>query len=599
MDRPSESQTRIDTLRQRAEATLAQYAREQTMPSPEEVQRLMHELEVYRIELEMQNEELRKNQGLLEESRDCYVDLYDFAPVGYVTLDDRGRIAAINLTATRMLQTERAFLIGKPFVFFVAKEDKDTFLAYRRKCLESTEQLTTKLSLQGVRGERRITQLDSIGFNQAEGRFCRMTITDITGRAEAEEQIRGLNATLEQRVAERTALAEQRTGQLQALAVELGLAEQRERRHLAQKLHDSLQQLLYAARLSLGTVRRRVTDPGILPAIEQAEELLTQSLAESRSLTTELSPPVLYDAGLVAALGWLARQFQEKQDLNVEVHVGDGIEPIAESIQAFLFEAVRELLFNAVKHAQTNKVWVEVTAPQNGFVHITITDQGAGFDPGCRQEADPDRGSFGLFSIRERLAALGGRLDIESAPGRGARITLAAPRNASPRTARRVARARSKATAPATAALPQTPDEILDLTGGKIRVLLVDDHQILRQGLASMLMEEPDVALVGEAANGQEATDLARRTRPHVVLMDVTMPVLDGVEATRRIMAELPETRVIGLSMHDESDLAEAMHNAGAVAYLSKGAPFDVLMDAIQNHAVVEWPHRHGTPLVT
>lgn len=589
MDRPSESRARTDALRQRAEAMLAQYAREQAMPSPEEVQRLMHELEVYRVELEMQNEELRKNQGLLEESRDRYVDLYDFAPVGYVTLDDQGRIAAINLAATRMLQTERAFLIGKPFVFFVAKEDKNAFLAYRRKSLEITEQLTTKLTLQGGQGERRIAQLDSVGFNQADGRFSRMTITDITGRAKAEEQIRGLNATLEQRVAERTALAEQRTGQLQTLAVELGLAEQRERRRLAQKLHDSLQQLLYAARLSLGTVRRHATEPGSLRAIEQAEELLTQSLAESRSLTTELSPPVLYDAGLVAALEWLARQFQEKQHLQVEVHADDGVEPVSESIRGFLFEAVRELLFNAVKHAQTNKVWVEATAPQSGFVHIVVSDQGAGFDPVRRQEADPDRGSFGLFSIRERLAALGGRLDIESAPGRGSRIALVAPRNASTRIARRGARARSEASAPpATVPLAQTPDEFSDLAGDKIRVLLVDDHQILRQGLASMLVEEPDVALVGEAANGQEAIDLARHTRPHMVLMDITMPVLDGVEATRRIMAEFPETRVIGLSMHDESDLAEAMHQAGAVAYLSKGGPFDVLMDAVRNYGATE-----------
>ncbi len=290
----------------------------------------------------------------------------------------------------------------------------------------------------------------------------------------------------------------------------------------------------------------------------------------------------------MAALEWLARQFQEKQHLQVEIRADDGVEPITESIRGFLFESVRELLFNAVKHAQTNKVWVEVTAPQNGFVHIVVSDQGAGFDPVRRQEANLDRGSFGLFSIRERLASLGGCLTIESAPGYGARITLVAPRNASPRVARRVARARSEASAPATVPLAQTPVEFSDLAGDKIRVLLVDDHQILRQGLASMLMEEPDVALVGEAANGQEAIDLARRTRPHVVLMDITMPVLDGVEATRRIMAELPETRVIGLSMHDESDLAEAMRKAGAAAYLSKGGPFDVLMDAVRNYGATE-----------
>ncbi|MEN6497070.1 MAG: response regulator [Thermoguttaceae bacterium] len=587
MARPHEPQTRTDALRRRAETMLAEYSREQRMPSPEDVQRLMHELEVYRVELEMQNEELRKNQGLLEESRDRYVDLYDFAPVGYVTLDSRGRIAALNLAATKMLQTERAFLIGKPFALYVAAEDKDRFLAFRHKSLEAAEPLTTELALHGGRDERRTVQLDSIGFDQAEGRFCRMTLTDISNRTAAEEQIRVLNATLEERVAERTALAKQRTGQLQALAVELGLTEQRERRRLAQRLHDGLQQLLYAARLSLETIRRHATAPKTLRAIQQTDDLLTQSLAESRSLTIELSPPVLYDAGLVAAVQWLARQFLEKQHLEVEVQAHDGVEPITESVRVFLFEAVRELLFNAVKHAQTNKVWVEVTSPQGEFVQVVVTDRGAGFDASRPPDADPGKGSFGLFSIRERLAALGGRLDIESTPGHGTRIMLTAPRNATTRVARRAARVRSEAIASENVALAETPEEFLDLTGNKIRVLLVDDHQILRQGMASMLMEEPDVALVGEATNGQEAIELARRTRPHLILMDVTMPVLDGVEATRRIMSELPETRVIGLSMHDESDLAEAMRKAGAVAYLSKGGPFDVVMDAIRNHVVV------------
>lgn len=116
-----------------------------------------------------------------------------------------------------------------------------------------------------------------------------------------------------------------------------------------------------------------------------------------------------------------------------------------------------------------------------------------------------------------------------------------------------------------------------------IRILLADDHRILREGLASLLSEEPDLEVVAQAADGLEAIELARSTRPDVILMDVTMPRLDGIEATRRITAELASVAVIGLSMHEEDDMAEAMHEAGAVVYLSKGGPADVLVATIRN----------------
>jgi DNA-binding NarL/FixJ family response regulator len=115
-----------------------------------------------------------------------------------------------------------------------------------------------------------------------------------------------------------------------------------------------------------------------------------------------------------------------------------------------------------------------------------------------------------------------------------------------------------------------------------IRVLLADDHRIFREGLVELLEEQPDIELVGEAADGEEAVALALQNRPDVVLMDVTMPRLDGLGATRRITAALPQVRVIGLSMHAEDDMAAAMLAAGAVAYVAKGGASESLLDAIR-----------------
>lgn len=118
-----------------------------------------------------------------------------------------------------------------------------------------------------------------------------------------------------------------------------------------------------------------------------------------------------------------------------------------------------------------------------------------------------------------------------------------------------------------------------------IRVLLADDHKILRDGLANLLREQPDILLVGEVGDGQAAVDRARELHPDVIVMDITMPKLTGIEATRLITREMPDVRVIGLSMHEHEDMASAMQNAGAVNYLTKDGDVEALIRAIREAA--------------
>jgi len=117
----------------------------------------------------------------------------------------------------------------------------------------------------------------------------------------------------------------------------------------------------------------------------------------------------------------------------------------------------------------------------------------------------------------------------------------------------------------------------------KIRVLVADDHVIFRSALVDLLQEEPDIEVVAEAGDGETAVAAALRSRPHVVLIDVGMPRLDGIEATRQIAAALPAARVIGLSGHRDEDLAAAMHRAGAAFYLVKDCPPEALVAAIRD----------------
>jgi DNA-binding NarL/FixJ family response regulator len=117
----------------------------------------------------------------------------------------------------------------------------------------------------------------------------------------------------------------------------------------------------------------------------------------------------------------------------------------------------------------------------------------------------------------------------------------------------------------------------------KIQVVLVDDHPLMRQGLASLLRAEPDISVIGEASDGEAAIDLVRKTKPAVVLMDISMPGMDGIEATRRIHEQMPEVKIIGLSMFQEDEQGAAIITAGAIKYLPKTGPSDAVIETIRD----------------
>jgi len=115
-----------------------------------------------------------------------------------------------------------------------------------------------------------------------------------------------------------------------------------------------------------------------------------------------------------------------------------------------------------------------------------------------------------------------------------------------------------------------------------MRILLADDHAIIRQGLHSLLEKEADIEVVGEAADGREALELVRKTAPDIVIMDITMPNLNGVDATRRIVSEFPSVKVIALSIHSDRRFVADMLKAGASGYILKECLFDELVRAIR-----------------
>jgi PAS domain S-box-containing protein len=522
----------------------------------------------------------KRTEGLLRESEDRFRTMADGLPLIIWVHDAQGDLRFVNSAYREFFDVTPEQVRGGGWQPLVHPDDAASYAEEFLACVRDRRAFRAEARVRRADGQWR--WIESYGkprFSNA-GEFLGFvgTSPDITDRKQAERQLKEWSETLERRVAERTAEAEHRAKQLQRLAGELTQAEQKERQRLATILHDHLQQLLVGAKFHLNILHSQTTDAPVREGLRHVDDLLDQSLTTSRSLTVELSPPILYEGTFAQVLQWLARWAREKHALAVDVRADEQVNVQDRSVRALLFQAIRELLLNVRKHAKVNKacIWMKRNGRQ---MEIVVADEGAGFDPAARHRDSHGNGSgsgFGLFSIGERLELLAGRMEVASCPGQGTRVRLVAPLEASAPEAA----APSPASPVAGQAGDKQPSPVHD--GQKIRVLLADDHAVVRDGLARLLGTQPDIAVVGQAEDGLEAVELALRLRPDVVVMDVSMPNLGGVEATRRILRDMPEARVIGLSMHVQEDVAAQMSAAGAAAYLTKTSQPPKLLAAIR-----------------
>jgi CheY-like chemotaxis protein/two-component sensor histidine kinase len=355
-------------------------------------------------------------------------------------------------------------------------------------------------------------------------------------------------------------------------------------------LHDDLQQLLVAAKFHVSILASRTAArPEAEKVVKQVDALLDESVERSRSLSHELSPPVLHQGGLGEALRWLARRKREKYGLSVEVEDRSG-DRIPEPVRVFLFKVAKELLFNVVKHAEVGEARVRLDRCGNE-TRLTVSDDGVGFDSEEWQRDGSESGGFGLFSIRERVEFLGGHMRIRSKPGGGSSFELSVPDHSDWEGDGKDSTDQMERTAggeeEAGGAGAEPPER------ARIRVLLVDDHEVMRQGLATLLDDLEDIEVVGHAGDGREAIECAERLRPDVVIMDLAMPVMDGVMATQELKSRMPDVQIIGLSMFDEEEMGRRMLAAGAEAFLSKTGPSEQLIAAIRRRGA---KHRDDSP---
>jgi signal transduction histidine kinase len=213
--------------------------------------------------------------------------------------------------------------------------------------------------------------------------------------------------------------------QLRSLTAELLLTEERERHNIATELHDSLGPMLAFAKRELTFLQKSMPEK-TAESINSIGLNIGQAIKQIRNLIFELSPPALYTLGFEPAIEELAENFCQEQKLKVFFESSDEPKPLTDPVKILLYRFIRELLINIAKHAEAKNVRITLSKDRNS-IKIIVEDDGKGFDISGLDSKPGGSKGFGLFSIRERLAHIGGTLDIQSETGKGTKAILQAP----------------------------------------------------------------------------------------------------------------------------------------------------------------------------
>jgi len=262
--------------------------------------------------------------------------------------------------------------------------------------------------------------------------------------------------------------------------------------------------------------------------------------------------------------------------LHVVPDIRDGCLPATERESTLAYHVARELLLNVLRHARTDRAELTVYGTDRSELVVTVRDRGRGFDPGLLSDPHPEIQS-GLFDLRERLETRGGGLSIVSILGKGTVATALFQREHQP------------ALQPASLPAPPHAETVLaPRPEGRITVMVVDDHPWVREGIMSLLADHHDLSIVAEAATGEEAIAVARRLKPDLVILDLHLPGIGGIDVTKQILADNPGTQVVGLSAHSDRAMVDSLKMAGAAGFLPKDQLADDLYRTLKSYASIK-----------
>ena len=445
-------------LRRLAEARLRKQQRNRRVEvgertSAADTTRLLHELQVHQIELEMQNAELQAARDGTEALLEQYTDLYDFAPVGYFSLDEQGRILEANLTGAALLGTERSGLISRYLSSFVAPEHHPIFSSFLKQVFSGPERPVCEVTLLKADGPAFCVNLHgtaavSIGSVR---KWCRVAVSDMTFLKQAQdaqqrlEAVSSMNQKLQSEIVRRQLVedalqkSEQHKGllllqarhmqeQLQRLSHQMLQAQEEERKRISRELHDEIIQTLVGITILLETLTRTADKPAELKRkLAKMKRLVEKSLLIVHKFAQDLRPTTLDDLGLIAALHAFTKDFTNQTGIRVYLTTPASawINELDTARRAVLYRVTQEALTNVARHTHANRIDIRIHKRPRA-VRLTIKNNGEYFDVDRAMHGDGGM-HLGLLGMRERVEMEGGRFYIESVQGKGTTIRAQIP----------------------------------------------------------------------------------------------------------------------------------------------------------------------------
>jgi len=361
---------------------------------------LLHEISVYQEELIAQNEALARAQSTLEDTRDRFIELYDFAPNGYLTLDDHGVIRQCNLTTAVLFGRSKQALEGLPFLGFVEAGDHPLYFDFLRRSSGGAHSVEVELTLRTADGLRSVQLLCRPRLSGSSPEYL-TSLIDVTDRKILE--------------GERDRMAREHA----ALAGRVISVQDDERMRIARNLHDDIGQEVTALKLMLELLANETAPQAIAEGVARVQRALESLDQRLHFVAGELRPAAL-DLGIAVALEHFVQQWSATFGVPVTFRstgFGPGALPV--EVETHIYRIAQEALNNVSKHAEASKVTVRLERRGQNLV-LSVQDNGRGFDQTATRRGES---GLGLAGMRERAQLIDGHLEVESRP-RGTSVIL-------------------------------------------------------------------------------------------------------------------------------------------------------------------------------
>jgi len=475
---------------------------------------------------------------------------------GAATLAEDGTVLYANRSFAEIFDIPLEKFIGAPLNDFVFGEDRELLAV-----------LIADANLNIVRGEIR---LDS---HRQRPRTIRLTLSPVR---EGGHTICVVATELTELIETNEALRVSELS-LRQLSARLLKLQDEERRRIARDLHDTTGQKIAVLSMSLDRLAKLV-DTGkvdVKDALTESRDVVGKIGEEIRTLSYLLHPPLLDECGLASAVLWYAEGFKKRSGIHLSVSIDEELVRLTTDAETALFRVLQESLTNVHRYSGSPSAEIRIFQSPSK-VHLEIVDHGKGVKGGTERStfAGAPTLGVGIPGMRERIRQLGGQLEVEFS-NEGTRVYATLPREASAEESAEQSSQLFRDKENFQANPRQRPDV-------RKRILIADDHEVMRRGVRGLVESQEEWSVCGEAIEGNEAISKTKELRPDLLILDVSMPGMSGIEAALHILKDEPNTKILFFTMHDSPQMMREISNVGAWGYVAKARAGNDLVNAVR-----------------